>query len=65
MKIYSGGAAVPKAKVGLRCDSPVPGRKIHDSPQQPKSLNSDKLNAELVADTRIGVSNKSTSICMY
>ena len=42
--IYPSGAAVPKAKVGPRCDSPVPGRKMHDSPRQPKPSNLNKLN---------------------
>ena len=48
VSIYFGGATVPKAEVGPRRDSPVPGRKAHDSPRQPKPLNFNQLNTELI-----------------
>ena len=47
-KIYSGGAAVPKVKLGPWSDSPVPSRKMQDSLRQPKPLNFNKLNTWLI-----------------
>ena len=47
-KIYSGGVVIPKAKGGIWSDSLVPGRKIPDSPGQPKPLNYNKLNTWLM-----------------
>ena len=47
-KIYSSGVVIPKAKVGIWYDSLVPGRKIQDSPGQPKPLNFNKLNTWLI-----------------
>ena len=47
-KIFSGGAAVPKVKLGPWSDSPVPSRKMQDSLRQPKPLNFNKLNTWLI-----------------